>query len=134
MDLQQLTDERDIRRLVDTYCDGVNRKDGATWESVWADEGASWVLRGPEIEGKAAIRGVWDNGVAGFKRLFQAAHNGVLEIDGDTATGRWYIEERGQFVDGRVHEMVAAYHDRYVRTDAGWRIQRRELQILPMSD
>ena len=123
-------DQLAIRDLVSTYCDGVNQRDAALWASVWADEGATWRLRGDDIVGKDAIVALWRAAVAPYEFLVQIAPNGLVEVDGDRATGRWYILESSRLRDGTGGQLVAMYHDRYVRTDAGWRIERRELDII----
>jgi hypothetical protein len=51
------------------------------------------------------------------------AHHPEITVDGDEATGRWYLEDRVivpafQFV----LEGAAFYSDRYVRTSEGWRV------------
>jgi ketosteroid isomerase-like protein len=134
VDLQGVIDELEIRRLIDVYCDGVNRKHAPTWASVWAEDGSTWQLTGPEIVGKQEICSYWEQAVTRYPKLFQGAVNGIIDLDGDQATGVWYIIEKGQRESGAPHEMVATYRDRYVRTADGWRIQRRELQILPMTE
>ena len=51
------------------------------------------------------------------------AHHPEIEVDGDTATARWYLQDKVivtafQFMlDG-----AAFYSDRYVRTPDGWRV------------
>jgi uncharacterized protein (TIGR02246 family) len=132
--VQAELDELAIRRLVDTYCDGVNTKDAATWGSVWAEEGAVWDLAGRVIEGKEAIVGFWVPAVATYALLVQLAPNGVVEIDGDEATGRWWITEQGVSTSGEVRRMLAAYHDTYVREAGGWRIRSRRLEVLAAGD
>lgn len=126
-----LDDELAIRRLVDTYVDGVNRKDEAVWGSTWADD-ATWSLPGRELAGKQAIVAFWVGAVARYAELVQLAPNGVVhsgEQEG-TATGRWYVLEQGRLTDGADMSMAAVYHDRYVRTPEGWRFARRELELL----
>jgi hypothetical protein len=50
-------------------------------------------------------------------------HHPEIEVDGDTATGRWYLQDRVIAAEWRfVLEGAAFYDDRYVRTTAGWRI------------
>jgi hypothetical protein len=51
------------------------------------------------------------------------AHHPEITVDGDEATGRWYLEDRVivpafEFV----LEGAAFYSDRYVRTSEGWRV------------
>lgn len=49
------------------------------------------------------------------------AHHPEIVVDGDTATGRWYLEDKVLMPDfGLTLEGAAFYEDRYRRTDAGW--------------
>ena len=100
MNLEQVVDELSIRRLVDTFCDGVNSRDSTLWGSVWDDEDATFCLGGTDRAGKDAIIAGFAEGIAAYEMLVQVAPNGRIEIDGDTATGRWYILELGQLRDG----------------------------------
>lgn len=46
-----------------------------------------------------------------------------IEIDGDTATGRWYLQDRVIVPDFSFLLFGSAFYaDRYRRTEAGWRI------------
>ena len=46
-----------------------------------------------------------------------------FDVDGDGATGRWYLEDRVISEEWRfVLEGAAFYEDRYVRTAGGWRV------------
>jgi hypothetical protein len=50
-------------------------------------------------------------------------HHPEIAVDGDTATGTWYLEDRVIAPEHRfVLEGAAFYSDRYVRTGEGWRI------------
>ena len=128
MDLEQVADELAIRSLVDTFCDGVNSRDSGLWGSVWDDEGATFCLSGIERAGKDAIVAGFIDGIAAYELLVQVAPNGRIEIDGDTATGRWYILEIGQLRDGPSSQQVALCRDEYRRTGDGWRLRRREVE------
>ena len=51
------------------------------------------------------------------------AHHPEIEVDGDTATGRWYLQDKVIIEAFKfVLEGAALYQDRYVRTPEGWRI------------
>ena len=128
MDLDQIADELAIRRLVDTFCDGINGRDSALWGSVWDNEDATFCLNGIERSGKDAIVAGFTEGIAAYELLVQVAPNGRIEIDGDTATGRWYILEIGQLRDGPSSQQVALCRDEYRRTGDGWRLRRREVE------
>jgi SnoaL-like domain len=50
-------------------------------------------------------------------------HHPEITLDGDLASGVWYLEDRVIMPDLRlVLEGAAFYEDRYVRTSDGWRI------------
>jgi hypothetical protein len=50
-------------------------------------------------------------------------HHPEIEVDGDLATGRWYLHDRVLAQAFRLGlEGAAFYEDRYVRTADGWRI------------
>ena len=49
------------------------------------------------------------------------AHPPEIAVDGDEATGRWYLEDKVLMPDyGLTLEGAAFYEDRYRRTDEGW--------------
>ena len=51
------------------------------------------------------------------------AHHPEITVDGDEATGRWYLEDKVIVPEfDFVLEGAAFYTDRYVRTPDGWRI------------
>ncbi|WP_310961579.1 nuclear transport factor 2 family protein [Nocardioides terrisoli] len=51
------------------------------------------------------------------------AHHPEIAVDGDTATGIWYLEDKVIIPELKfVLEGAAFYDDRYVRTPEGWRI------------
>lgn len=51
------------------------------------------------------------------------AHHPEIDVDGDQATGRWYLEDKVIVPDFEfVLEGAAFYSDRYVRTAEGWRV------------
>ena len=134
MDLEHVADELAIRGLIDTFCDGVNSRDSAVWASVWDDEDATFCLHGAERAGKDVIVAGFVAGIAAYELLVQVAPNGRIEIDGDTATGRWYILEIAQLRDGPSSQQVALCRDEYRRTGDGWRLRRREVERLYRED
>jgi SnoaL-like domain len=50
-------------------------------------------------------------------------HHPEITVDGDEATGRWYLEDKVLMPEHRlILEGAAFYEDLYVRTSDGWRI------------
>lgn len=123
-------DELEIRRLIGVYCDGIVRGDAHTWASVWADDDTLWDVAGHMYRGTEAIVAHWREAMASFRYAFQVAPTGMVDVDGDHATGRWFVQERNVKRDGTVTELWGYYDDRYVKTRHGWRIQSRVLHVV----
>ena len=124
-------DELAIRTLVARYCDAVARKDAADWGDTWADDGA-WQLMGQTSSGREAVVERWNQLMAGFSFVLQTPNFGVIELSGDSATGRWYVTEQLRGKDDSVLLTMGVYHDEYTRTQQGWRFQQRRFDALYM--
>ena len=125
-----IEDEMAIRHLVATYAEAVNKRDQELWASTWSETG-SWTLPGTTVEGKEAVVGLWAAAMGGLEFVVQLVHQGTLEIDGDRATGCWYLTEhlRAQGAsDTRIS--VGNYQDEYVREGGSWRFTNRVYQVL----
>ena len=80
-----------------------------------------------EIE---ALRGEWGERVPKFVELLvQNTHPGIIQLDGDTATGRAYMSELIGLRDGTSDLNYAIYHDRYQRTPGGWKFTERVYEV-----
>jgi ketosteroid isomerase-like protein len=137
MDLETL--ERRIRRLEDieaikqlkaryaAYCDANYDANALaelfTEDAVW-DGGAL----GRNV-GREAIRQFFRGS---SQRIIFAVHNilsPIIEIDGDTATGTWYLLQTCTYAAGNQAVWGAAtYHDRYVRHNGTWKFQHVRIE------
>ncbi len=125
-----IEDDMAIRDLVYRYADAVCRRDEAAWADTWADDGL-WCLPGaPAARGKEAIVALWVGAMAGFPFVAQIVNYGTLQIDGDRASGRWYLTEDIKFADGGGMHNISTYQDKYVKTADGWKFSERHYAIL----
>jgi ketosteroid isomerase-like protein len=116
-----------ISALVHRYADAVVRRDQAQWASTWA-ENAEWQLApGRSVEGRGAIVGLWVKAMGGFAAVVQTVTNGAVDVDGDAASGRWYVNEHFCRADGVAGILLAYYDDTYVRVDGQWLFASRAL-------
>ena len=123
-------DKQAIADLVHRYADAVCRRDEDQWVACWSED-AVWSLGGGrEAEGRDNILELWRTLMSGFSHALQIVHSGAVDVDGDAAAGRWYIQESLRAVDGSTFLSVAWYDDGYVRTDGTWQFSRRALQGL----
>ena len=125
-------DQHAIERLVVAFADAAIRADADAFADLWTDDG-SWVI-GPPIDRSFASRDSIGAGfgglIGGWEFLIQTPQYGIVEVDGDRATGRWLVREVGRLADGSGQHNDAFYVDRYRRTPDGWRFASREYQIL----
>ena len=94
--------------------DGVWRIPYVHLEFIGRDQIRAAVERAQEI--------VWNY-------FIQTTHAGVIQLDGDRASGRAYVHEFGHTRSGRSQLHYAIYHDRYLRTPEGWRFAERTYEI-----
>ncbi len=128
MDQRALEDEARIRALVATYAQAVARRDAATWGATWADDG-QWNVLGQAPQGRAAVVALWEGLMTRFPVIVHRATDGLVCVEGDTATGAWSITEQGKTSEGDGILLLGHYDDAYVRTAEGWRFQRRTLSV-----
>jgi hypothetical protein len=57
------------------------------------------------------------------------AANPIIDVDGDTATGRWYVDAREAFSNGQTGITQAEYRDEYRRVDGEWKFAKKRVQI-----
>lgn len=119
-------DETAIRALVHRYTMSIASRDADAWSATWADDGV-WDLGGQRTEGRDAVRSAWEAAMERFVEVGHVATFAELAVTGDTASGRWVVEECTTDRDGKDFVFTADYHDRYVRTPHGWRFAERRL-------
>ncbi|MGW4791309.1 nuclear transport factor 2 family protein [Nonomuraea sp. NPDC004297] len=129
-DMQAVADRVEIEALRGELTDAVMMRDYDRLASLFTPDAAlRWPHIGKEFLGRDEIReGIrWGQGLWEF--FVQNVHPGTVRIDGDTATGRAYIQEFGRMRDGGSHLNFALYHDRYRRTRDGWRFAERVYEV-----
>ena len=127
---ESVIDELAIRELAARFSDAVNRRDGAQIAELFIPEGR-WNVPGvPETVGHAAIESAFGALVGQFPFLVQLLHSGVVELDGERATARWYLSEHARGADGGGSLFVGYYEDELVRSAGEWRFQVRTFHFL----
>ena len=118
-----------IRELVARYSEAVSRGDAKAFGETWAEDG-EWLLMGQRAVGPEATTAQWQRLVRGFDFVVQFSHGGIIDVEGDTATGRWQISEHGRGLDGSTFFSMGFYADRYVCVDGCWRFQSRHFEVV----
>jgi ketosteroid isomerase-like protein len=127
--LRSAGDELAIRNLVARYADAVTQNDGRAWVETWAEDGR-WFMGGGASEGHEKLLETWKTLMALFVRVIQLPQHGVVELDGDRATGRWAILELGRTQGGDSVFTLGSYDDVYRRVGTSWKFSERHLEFI----
>lgn len=119
-------DRQDISDLLVRYASGIDRRDWPLFRTVFTED---CELDYGEI-------GAW-SGVDAVTDFMQRVHapaghtlhrltNQAIELDGDSAAARTYVDALIMFADNQSGANgIGFYDDELVRTSDGWRIARR---------
>jgi ketosteroid isomerase-like protein len=129
-DFQAIADRVEIEALRGEFTDAVMMRDYDRAASLFTPDGALRMPNVPvELEGPEQIR-AWGARVPEFVDfLVQTTHPGAIQLDGDSASGRAYMQEVLRTRDGHAEVNYAIYHDRYQRTAGGWKFTERVYEI-----
>lgn len=129
-DFQAIADRVEIEALRAEFTDAVMMRDRPRLAGLFTQDG---VLRMPNVPvnlvGRDEIREVGEQLQSRWDFFVQNTHAGAVTLDGDTATGRAFIQEIVRTLDGIEGINYAIYHDRYRRTDDGWKFAERVYEV-----
>ncbi|MFD9440700.1 LUD domain-containing protein [Streptomyces sp. NPDC060006] len=129
-DFQEIADRVEIEALRGEFTDAAMMRDRARLAALFTPDG---VLRMPNIPvefvGREEIRTGGERLQAQWDFFVQNSHPGTIRLDGDTATGRTYMQEIARVLDGRSGLNFAVYHDSYQRTPEGWKFVERVYEV-----
>ncbi|WP_026918840.1 nuclear transport factor 2 family protein [Gordonia shandongensis] len=119
---------REIEELKYRYLRAVDTRDWTALadtltEDVVTDYGTSLGGRTLSFTGRDAVIDYLSTAMSGTLIIEHRVDHPILRIDGDSATGSWYLQDRVLVPDHDVMIVGAAFfRDEYRRTDGGWRI------------
>jgi ketosteroid isomerase-like protein len=129
-DFQAIADRVEIEALRGEFTDAVMMRDRARLSLLFTPDGALRMPNIPvELVGREEIRVGGERLQAQWDFFVQTTHPGTIQLDGDTGTGRAYIQELARANDGREGMNYAVYHDRYLRTGDGWKFTERVYEV-----
>ncbi|MDQ0580735.1 nuclear transport factor 2 family protein [Streptomyces rishiriensis] len=129
-DFQAIADRVEIEALRGEFTDAVMMRDRPRLASLFTPDGVLCMPNIPaEHIGREEIRTGGERLQSQWDFFVQTTHPGTILLDGDSATGRAYIQELARTLDGRQGLNYAVYHDRYRRTEEGWRFAERVYEV-----
>jgi hypothetical protein len=127
-DPQQAADIIAINHLAASYSEAMCRFAVVEAVETYAENGILSTPTTADAVGRAAIAETIGRTVEGLDFVFQTLHQGLVAVDGDTATTHFTITEWARRTgDGRGILFLGVYRDDVIRTAAGWRFARRRL-------
>jgi len=130
VDFQVIADRVEIEALRGEFTDAAMMRDRARLASLFTPDGALRMPNIPaEMVGREEIRAGGERLQGQWDFFVQTTHPGTIALDGDTASGRAYIQELARARDGRQGLNYAIYHDRYRRTGDGWKFTERVYEV-----
>lgn len=127
--MNSIEDELALRNLMARYVDAVNRFDADAWIATWAEDGV-WNLLGTPVSGRDTILALWQQMMGTFEFALMLPSSCLLDVDGDSASGHWYLHEYTRDQEGNSSAVISRYVDTYVRQDGQWLFQTREYQFI----
>jgi ketosteroid isomerase-like protein len=108
-DFPAIADRVEIEALRGEFTDAAMMRDYDRLASLFTPEGALRMPNIPaELAGREEIRAWGERVPALVDYLVQTTHPGTIRLDGDTASGRAYIQELGRGRDGSARLRRAA--------------------------
>lgn len=126
-----VSDHIAITRLMYRYAQCVDKKTYAGLADVFCDD-AVFMYMGEPVTPLASIQEmmlVLEN----YSSTLHRVSNVLFDVDGDQAKGQAYcLASHILIEDGQAKkiDMGIVYHDELFRTEQGWRIARREFELL----
>jgi len=125
-DLESLADRVEIEALRGEFIDAIMMHDYDRFASLFTQDGV-WRIPDANVEltGRQQIRAGIERLQGAWDYFVQTTHPGTIQLFGDTAIGRAYLSELGHLRNGRSVLDYFVYHDRYQRTEEGWKFAGR---------
>ena len=127
--MNAIEDELELRNLMARYVDAVNRRDPEAWIDTWAEDG-SWNLLGNPVTGRDNILALWEQMMATFEFALLLPSSCLFEVDGESASGHWYLHEYSRDLEGNRSAIISRYDDTYVKRDGRWLFASRAYNFI----
>lgn len=125
--LELLLAEREITRALVRFARAMDERDWAALDEILLEDATADYGLGL-LEGREAIVGIMRRFLDGCGPTQHLIGNVLIEIDGDTAQSRAYVNDRHVGLDAKSHLSFATlgdYRDQWRRVDGVWRMSNR---------
>ena len=137
--IQRIQDEQAIRKLVARFANSFSPPNYDAFSKLWVPGGEGqqpvWTLNEPFTMSASGIDEIMDMLVKLLKPrdfFVQLVHSGMIEIDGDHATGRWILREVAKGPGETYYNNFAIYEDVMKKVEGSWYFARRDYKYMFM--
>lgn len=125
------TDIPEIQTLAQVYADGVMQRDAEIWGSTFTEDG-EWYLPGMDdpIKGRDNLKVFWTQVMAGYPNVLHWVQPGIINVEGDSATARFYVQEHIKDAEGNSFRVAGVYNDILRREDSAWKFATRRFAAM----
>ncbi len=124
--MSEFQDRMEIQHLSQVYADGVMQRDPELWGSTWAENGAWDLGRSEPVSGRDNVVAYWSSVMEGFPLVLHWVQPGLIQVNGDTATARFYIQEKLRRSDGTAAYTAGVYNDELAKENGEWKFTYRK--------
>jgi|SRR6185312_15617115 len=131
MTLQQLEDRQAIVDLLISYATALDACDFEALGNVYLSDAVA-IYDGVRCDGLDAIKDICKAALVPLTASQHFLGNFHVEVDGDRAQSATYLHAQHFKTGARgrsTYVMAGTYRDRLTRTENGWRIEYRDLEI-----
>ena len=120
-----------IQHLAQVYADGVMQRDADIWGNTFTANG-TWVLSADmdPVTGRENLKTFWTSVMAGYPNVLHWVQPGLIEVDGDRATARFYVQENIKDADGNAFRVAGVYNDELIRENGAWKFNVRRFNAM----
>jgi len=119
-------DRMEIQHLSQVYADGVMQRDPQLWGSTWAEDGVWDLGRGEPVSGRDNVVAFWSSVMESYPMVLHWVQPGLIQVSGDAATARFYIQEKLRGAEGNGAYTAGVYNDKLIKVDGWWKFTYRK--------
>ncbi len=124
-------DITEIQHLAQVYADGVMQRDAEIWGNTWADDGEWHLAPGMDpVSGRENLKAFWSGVMGGYPNVLHWVQPGLIDVQGDTATARFYVQENIKDAEGNSFRVAGVYNDELVRENGAWKFAVRRFSTM----
>ena len=119
MDIEQAIADLAIRKTLAKLSDSIARRDPVAHGECYAENG-EWHAFGTITRGREAVVRHWSEIMTQFPFVRQTLSSLVIEVAGETAACRAYVDEILIMPDRSVKAVMGIYHTTFAREGGAW--------------